>query len=145
MQDIVDKFSQRRILLMVILASTFLLWQIPRIELIENSNFGVIGERLAGISQIIWSLSMLALVVMGRKHIPRASLETQAMLEDELVKSNRAKAMGTGYFSLMVFIGLLFAITRFMEISGADLARLMMAIGVAAPLYAFAFLERRNA
>ena len=130
---------------MVVLAITFLVWQLPRMELVEASSFGLLAGKIASISQIIWSLAMLALLVMGRKHIPKESPETQAMLEDELVKSNRSKAMGIGYLGLMIVIGALFVITRLMEISGPDIARLLVAIGVAMPLFAFAYLERRNA
>ncbi len=143
----IDKLIRRRAMLMMFLASTYLIWQVPSMDWIKSIEDGPrrISDHIADFGQLAWAVGLLCLIFVFRRSLTRASSEDKIAMEDELVQSNRLKAMRVGYLALIAVATILFIVTRFKIASADDIARTMLAVGVAAPLYAFAFLELKDA
>lgn len=144
MLDTVEKQSNRRAFLMMFMASAFLAWQVPAMDFFERFAQGT--PRTVDIVGLLGGLAWLvALVILfakgGRK---RGTAAERAALEDELVKANRMAAFRVGYFSMLVVAALMLALSLFTETTPNDVAQIILAIGVVAPMYTFAWLERRN-
>jgi hypothetical protein len=142
-----ENLSRQRALILMLLASTYLVWQVPSMDWIADANSPSrsLADNIADGGQILWVLALLLLIVRGKKTIKRLSVSAQAVMEDDLVKSNRNKSIRMGYFVMMGAIMVLFLMTRFIPMTGSDMSRLIMAVGVATPLYYFAFLELHSA
>lgn len=93
------------------------------------------------IGSIAWMLSIVLLIVV-QKRLSLANVNTQAVLEDELVIANRLEATKYGYILLFGMSALLFALSHFADIAGIDVARLLVVVGVCVPLLVFSWLER---
>ncbi|WP_416878332.1 hypothetical protein [Litorimonas sp.] len=142
-----ENLSRQRALILMFLASTYLIWQVPSMDWIADANSSTrsMADNIADAGQILWALGLLFLVVKGKRMFKRLSASAQAVMEDDLVKAHRSKAIKIGYLILMAAIFGLFIMTRFLPMTGSDMSRLIMAIGVASPLYAFAFMELHDA
>lgn len=142
-----ENLSRQRALILMFLASTYLVWQVPSMDWIADANSTTRSwaDNIANAGQVLWALALLILLVKGKRMFKRLSSSAQAVLEDDLVKSHRSKAFKVGYLVLMIAIFGLFIMTRFLPMTGSDMSRLIMAIGVATPLYAFALMELRDA
>ena len=66
-------------------------------------------------------------------------------LNDELTQANRKRAFVVGYTAMMLCSGFLFALSLFVPVAGVEAAHLILVVGVVAPLYSFAGLERVGA
>lgn len=137
---------QRRVVLMV-MASAFLAWQVPSMDAFS-------GVQAAGPSAldiisfvgfIAWAAGLVWLLTRGRILVSRASPAVRSALEDELVRANRAKAFNVGYVAAVSVAAVMFALSLFLPVSGTDAAHVVLIAGVVTPLYAFAVLERINA
>ncbi len=142
-----ENLSRQRALILMFLASTYLVWQVPSMDWIAdaNSESRSWADNIANAGQVLWALGLLVLVIKGKRMFKRLSASAQAVLEDDLVIAHRSKAIKIGYIVLMGVILCLFLLTRFMPMTGSDMSRLIMAIGVVTPLYSFAFLELHGA
>ena len=142
-----ENLSRQRALILMFLASTYLVWQVPSMDWIADANSATRSwaDNIANAGQVLWALALLILLVRGKRMFKRLSSSAQAVLEDDLVKAHRSKAFKVGYLVLMMAIFGLFIMTRFLPMTGSDMSRLIMAIGVATPLYAFALMELRDA
>ncbi|MEO1029061.1 MAG: hypothetical protein AAFX02_08405 [Pseudomonadota bacterium] len=145
MPDSVEKQSNRRAFLMMFLASTFLIWQVPAMDFLERMSHGTqrLVDIVAVIGGLLWVVALVGLVRFGGRKTGPA--ETRAALEDELVQANRATAFRVGYFAMLVATTAMFALAMFGDPSPRDVAHIILIAGVVTPMYAFAFLERRNA
>lgn len=142
----IEKVSRRRAMIMMLVASTYLTWQVPSMDWVRSFEDGNrrLTDNVADFGQIAFTLALLLLVFSSRKIIPKLSKPAQDVLEDELVREHRFKAMRAGYLGMIFMAVFLFLSSRFQSIPGNDAARIMLAIGVALPLYWFAFLELRD-
>jgi len=142
-----ENLSRQRALILMFLASTYLVWQVPSMDWIADANSASRSwaDNIANAGQILWAVALMVLVVKGKKTFKRLSASAQAVMEDDLVKAHRSKAIKIGYVILMGAILALFLMTRFIPMTGSDMSRLIMAIGVATPLYTFSLLELHGA
>lgn len=137
---------QRRVVLMV-MASAFLAWQVPymdvfsAVEAAGPSALDIVS--FAGF--IAWAAGLIWLLARGRVLVRRASPAVRSALEDELVRANRAKAFNVGYVAAVGVAAVMFSLSLFLPVSGTDAAHVVLITGVVTPLYAFAILERVNA
>lgn len=137
---------QRRVVLMV-MASAFLAWQVPYMD--AFSSMEAAGPSALNIVSfggfIAWAAGLVWLLVRGRILVCRASPAVRSALEDELVRANRARAFNVGYVAAVGVAAVMFALSLFLPVSGTDAAHVVLMAGVVTPLYAFAVLERINA
>jgi len=138
----IDTLTRNRRNLMIGIALTFAIWQIPQMDMLSNLNTSLksILTGIGTIGGLAWVLMMVFLVII-QKRLTRASSDTKAALEDELVTANRLNAVKFGYIILFGLTAVLFALCQFVEISGTDVARALMIAGVCAPLLSFGFME----
>ena len=147
MHDEIEHRSRRRRLLLMLMASAFLVWQVPAMDFFD----GITGVddtaiRLASLGGfLVWAASLVFLLASGRVARRSAGPEVTAALEDELVRSNRGKAFGVGYAVALATSAVVFGASLFWPINGSDAAHLVLVAAVVAPMYAFAVLERVNA
>jgi len=147
MSHSVESVSRRRALIMMLVASSYLIWQVPSMDWVRSFEDGNrrMSDNIADLGQIFFSLGLLALVFTFRKLLPKMAQKDQDILEDELVKANRQRAMKAGYLVMIFMAMFLFLSSRFHSITGNDVARIILCIGIAIPLYCFAFLELKDA
>lgn len=145
MTNEVDKLSNRRAFLMMLLASAFLIWQVPSMDYFDGLASGDIQaiDIIGMVGGAIWVTALVILFVTGGRK--GGTPEARAALEDELVKDNRARAFKIGYFVMLAIAALMFGLSIFNPVTGRDSAHMVLIAGVVAPMYTFAFLERRNA
>jgi len=128
---------------MIGIALSFGLWQLPQLEMLTHNNAfpSSVMSGIIIIGSIAWMLSIVLLIVV-QKRLSLANVNTQAVLEDELVIANRLEATKYGYILLFGMSALLFALSHFADIAGIDVARLLVVVGVCVPLLVFSWLER---
>lgn len=147
MHDEIEYRSLRRRLLLMLMASAFLVWQVPAMDFFEGlagvDDRAIRFASLAGF--LIWAASLVFLLTSGRVARRGARPEVTAALEDELVRSNRGKAFAVGYAVALATAAVVFGASLFWPVSGSDAAHLVLVAAVVAPMYAFAVLERVNA
>ncbi len=144
--EIESKSLQRRILLMV-LASAFLIWQVPGMDflgkaVVENRT---VAALIAGTGFVVWAGALIYLFATGRGASRRRDPHVASALEDELVQLNRSKAFSTGYWVTLLAAASLFLLSLFQPLTGNEAAHLILVIAVVTPIYAFVVLERSNA
>ena len=139
-----DKLSHRRRLLLLLIASAFLVWQVPAMDAFDRMAGSTkdVSDLIAIGGFITWALALVALLAIGRRLKPGA-LQT-AMLEDELVHANRRKAFLAGYVGMMVVSAALFALGMFVPATAIDAAQAFLVTGVVVPIYAFVILDARH-
>ena len=144
MPDNIEKQSNRRAFLLMFLASTFLIWQVPAMDFLERMSQGTqrAVDIVAVIGGLLWVVALIALMVTGGRKT--GSPATRAALEDELVQANRQTAFRTGYFAMLGTTTAMFGVAMFGDPSPRDLVHIILVAGVVTPMYAFAFLERHN-
>jgi hypothetical protein len=147
MNDELEFRSRRRRIVLLLMASAFLVWQVPGMDFFNAIVAG--DRRLAGIVSVggflVWALGLVTLLATGKGYARIVRPEVRAALEDELVRSNRSRAFTVGYIVALVSAALLFGISLFLPVSGTDAAHLIMVVAVVAPIYAFVILEHINA
>lgn len=88
---------------------------------------------LAIAGMVIWALALILLLgpwLLG------------GTLNDELVQANRRKALAFGYVAMLMTSLAFFGLSIAGEVSGTEAAHLIFAVGIAAPMFGFAVLER---
>lgn len=134
----IDKLVARRRIGLMVSASAFLIWQVPIMDfserLIDEADIVMTGVSLAGF--LVWIVTLLLLVG------PWRPWQREAALNDELTQSNRKWAFLTGYVAVMLATAGMLALSLYQPVSGIEASHLILVIGVVAPLYCFAILER---
>lgn len=133
----IDTLAARRNRLLVGNACGFLIWQActfgphlaghgvaPLIIV-----FGIAGFLLWGVT--LWQLL---------RPIPDA--RTRAALDDELTRHHQQRAMLAGYWAMLLTAAAALAVASFMPLASLLVLRVLIAVGVAAPLLRFVVLER---
>lgn len=138
--------SRRRILLMV-MASAFLVWQVPAMDFFErlSSEGGEVRAIVAVIGFLVWAVALVALFATGKGFIWGTNKTIRSVLEDELVKANRVKAFIFGYSVALIASVLLFTASLYWPVTGTEASHLIMVLAVVAPMYAFVWLDRDDA
>lgn len=147
MSNDVETRSQRRRMVLMVMASAFLIWQVPAMDFFAGVVEGgmILKGGLATAGFLVWAAGLIFLLASGRTAARSGSPAVMSALEDELVRSNRSKAFSIGYFATLTASGIVFAISVFKPFTGNDAAHLILVVAVTAPMYAFAALERRGA
>jgi hypothetical protein len=131
-----DMLARRRQWLLVLAALGFLLWQLSRfaLVLVPLDRAPLLVASLAGF--LVFAAAFGATFFWARE------ARGNAALEDELTRHNRLLAMGAGFWAMLIAAALLLGVGQFFTLSGAEAGRLVMIVGVVAPLLRFAMLER---
>lgn len=143
----VDKLANRRRIGVMVCASAFLVWQVPLMDFSERlaarSGLDPLNTVISLLGFFVWIAVLLMLI--GRWRPFTSNPEVLRALNDELTQANRKRAFVVGYTAMMLCSGFLFALSLFVPVAGVEAAHLILVVGVVAPLYSFAGLERVGA
>jgi len=147
MSDEVERRSRQRRVVLMVMASAFLIWQVPYMDAFASwERSGAAALALVSVAGFLaWGAGLAWLLVRGRVLVRGASPGVRSALEDELVRANRTRAFNIGYVAAVGMAAVMFCLSLFYPVTGADAAHAVLIVGVVTPLYAFAVLERINA
>lgn len=147
MNDEIELRSHRRRIVLMILASAFLIWQVPGMDFLGNAvvENRPVAAAIAGGGFVVWAAALIYLFAAGRIASRRGDPGVASALEDELVQSNRARAFSAGYWVTLLAAAALFLLSLFQPVGGNEAAHLILVVAVVTPIYAFVVLERSNA
>ena len=132
-----EAIARRRNRLLVVNAVAFVVWQL-----------GSFGPHLVGrpgtpvviaVGLAAFLAWMVSLVLLLR---PTADARTRDVLDDELTRHHRQRAMLAGYWVMLVVAAGAVVVSTLVPSSAVLLLRAVVALGVAAPLLRFVALER---
>jgi hypothetical protein len=90
----------------------------------------------------VWVAALLALLATGGGLLRNRSL--RPLLNDELTRSNRAKAYAAGFWAAMIIGILLYVADLFEAVSAREAIHVTLSTAIAAALITFAARERRE-
>ncbi len=138
----VERLSHIRRIMMMVGAGSFLAWQLPMMDKSERLADSAAG--LGGLVSLtgfaIWIATLVYLVGPWSRF--STSKDVNAALNDELVRANRQRAYMVSYAAMMLGAVSLFILSLFVPAKGIEVAHIIMTIGVVAPMFSFAVLER---
>jgi hypothetical protein len=132
-----EKVERRRGWLLLIAAAGFILWQAGELSTVKQGLAESGLAMMTPIGIVMWIGAGAALLV------PPRGQRLRAMLEDERIRLNRLVALSWGYSAMILaaFAGISLGTREW--IGAEDLARLVLIVGVAAPLIPLILLDRR--
>ena len=114
-------------------ASAFLTAQLALQD--RNWSLSDTAGRLAVAGLVIWALALV--VVLG----PWMWRRRWQALEDERTRHVRARAFFWGYCAMLVVASAFFVLSVTGDVGGAEATHLVLAVGVAVPMFGFAILD----
>jgi hypothetical protein len=134
-----DRLSRRRARMMLPLALIFIVQQATFLDRKANDHRLVSWVHTTG-WVILAAVILGGLLSGGFWFKPKA---VRALMEDEVTRDNRHRALSLGFVLAMVSAMILFVIDRFEPIDGATAIHLILSVGLGAALARFSMLERR--
>jgi hypothetical protein len=131
----VDQISRGRVGFLLLNGIAFAVWQITEMRQFEGVWAGSIISILGSSAVILWTVTLAALFapVFVRK---------RPIIEDELTRQNRRRAFGWGYWLVIASAVLALFVASNTTVAAQDLLRMVLIVGVSAPIIRFAFMER---
>ncbi|MBW8785865.1 MAG: hypothetical protein JF593_14745 [Novosphingobium sp.] len=137
--DLADRLSRRRARMIVPLAVIFITQQATFFS--DSANHHRTVSYVHAASWLVLAAVILAALVTGGFWLkPRA---VRALMEDEITRANRARALSLGFVLAMVTAMLLFVLDLFEPLPARTAIHLILSVGMGAALLRFAALERR--
>jgi ABC-type Fe3+ transport system permease subunit len=133
-----DRLSRRRARMLPVLAVFYLGQQLtyfsspPGDRLVDHFKIG---------AWVVMSVVLLAALVTGGFWLRKP--EVRAMLNDELSRSHRADALGTGFVLAMLAGIILYVVGTAVRMTDRDVIHVIVSAGIGAALIRFGMLERR--
>lgn len=137
--DQADRLSRRRARMMLPLALIFILQQATFVN--ERANDHRLVSWVHTIAWVVLAAVILAGLLSGGFWFKPKAL--RALMEDEVTRENRYRALSLGFVLAMVSAMILFVVDRFEAIDGATAIHLILSVGLGAALMRFSLLERR--
>ena len=140
----IEKLSERRRWLLVVLGVSFLIWQLMDLEIVGAAGPGFqVAIMIAGtLAALVWIAALGILLLNFRKR--QSADPAREALEDELVRANRRTAFAAGYGAMMLVAAGLFIASIFQDVITKDALNAVLVAGIVTPLFAFAWLEGRG-
>lgn len=134
-----DRLSRRRARMMIPLALIFVTQQATFFSARANDHRAV--SWLHTMSWLVLAAVLLAALVTGGFWFrPRA---VRGMMEDEVTRENRLRALSLGFVLAMAAAMALFLLDRFDPFDAATAIHLVLSVGLGSALVRFAALEKR--
>lgn len=130
----VDQISKGRVGFLLLNGLAFAAWQATELGQVQEALDGHILSIANGSALALWTLTLVALLV---PFCVRPRIEA----EDELTRENRHKAFAWGYWVVIASAVIALFIASNMTVPADDLLRLVMIVGVSAPILRFAIME----
>ncbi len=142
-----ETLSTRRERQILAVTFGFALWQASMLDVLSftgSVSSGVVTA-LGLVGAVTWIAAMGWMFgLFGRLREGFSEAEA-AVLDDELVRANRAKSMSVGFWVMVTSSALLLVLTEWLGVSGRDVSRMMLIAGVCSATVTFVTLERADA
>ena len=133
-----EGLARRRNRLLILNATGFVLWQASSFGPYLAGRPGAPLVVVIGLAAfVLWAVSF-ALILR-----PVADARTRAALDDELTRHHQLQAFLSGYWAMLFAAAAGLALSSFVPLPALLVLRVLVIIGVAAPLLRFVVLERR--
>ena len=93
------------------------------------------------VARIVLVTAALAALMTGGMYFQ--SREVRALMNDELSKANRSRALAGGFVITILTAVVVFVVSFFSEVSGTEALHAVVTVGLAGALLRFAMLERK--
>lgn len=141
---IADRLTRRRARVMTVLAIYFIASQGAVLTAIGNGDPGrlnTVGAVHFG-AWLAMAIALVALLVTGGGWF--RSPAVRALINDERSRENRARALNLGFFNAMATAFFIYFLTFWTPVTGREAIHVVMTVGIASALLAFAVRERRD-
>ena len=134
-----ERLSRRRAPMLFVILVFFLLQQAAYFSQPPTLTRAVDYVRLSG-----WiALPTVLLVILLGGSVWFKSAAVRALMEDEVTRAHRARALETGFVATMITAIGLYVLSLFEPVTGREAIHLLLSIGIASAVLHFAGLERR--
>ena len=130
----VDQISRGRVGFLILNGLAFAAWQATEIGRVREAFDGPMLSIVNGSALALWTFTLVAVLV---PFFTRPKIE----VEDELTRQNRHKAFIWGYWVTIASAIIALFVASNLAVPPDDLLRLVLVIGVAAPILRFAIME----
>ena len=113
----------------------FAVWQITEMKRFEGAWAGSTLSILGASALILWTVTLAAL-------FSPVFTRNRTNIEDELTRQNRRTAFGWGYWLVIASAVLALFVASNTTVPAEDLLRMVLIVGVSAPIIRFALMER---
>lgn len=137
-----ERISRSRARLFIFQAILFLSWQGLFLTGQGEGGMRTVDEVKVW-AWFVWVLALLLLLATGGGLLRGRSL--RPLLNDELSRSNRAKALAAGFWAAMVIGIILYVADLFETVSAREAIHVTLSTAIAAALITFGARERREA
>ena len=134
-----DRFSRRRSRMLPALAVIFLAQQASYFSQPDGAR--LVDHVKIGAWVILSVVLLLALATGGFWLKPK---RIRVLMDDELTRANRAKALSLGFLVTMVGGLVLYVLALYEPITGREAIHMLTTFGIASALLRFGYLERRD-
>lgn len=134
----VDQISRGRVGFLLLNGIAFAVWQLTEIGRVEEALSGSTFSVLGASAVILWTVTLAALFAP-------AFARQKTTIEDELTRQNRRTAFSWGYWIVIGGVVLALFVTSNTTTPADDLFRMVLIVGVSAPIIRFALMERSAA
>ncbi len=131
----VDQISRGRVGFLLLNGIAFAVWQITEIGRVEEVLSGSTLSILSASAVILWTVTLAALFAP-------AFTRQKTTIEDELTRQNRRTAFSWGYWIVIGGAILALFVASNTTTPADDLLRIVLIVGVSAPIIRFAVMER---
>lgn len=139
----IEKLESKRTRLIKVNLAGFILWDGMRIvNAYLLTNPAPVLKFIEILGWALWFVSLFMILSLRRKI--NSSRQMSAILNDELILSNRLKAWRFAFGSVMVMNGCLIAINLFWPVSGIFAAESSIFAGVVATIGSFLYYSESN-
>ena len=136
-----DRLGRRRIRLFFVVGIILITQQASFDRLLEHGcPLRAVDIALLGAWIVLVTAALAALMTGGMYFQSR---EVRALMNDELSKANRSRALAGGFVITILTAVVVFVVSFFSEVSGTEALHAVVTVGLAGALLRFAMLERK--
>jgi len=138
-QETADRLNRRRPGMLIAIVLFFLLQQAAYFSQPPTVTRAVDYVRISG-----WiALATVLLAILMRGGFWFKSAAVRALMEDEVTRAHRARALETGFVATMIAAICLYVLSLFEPVTGRAAIHLLLSIGIGFAVLHFVALERR--
>jgi len=141
-----ETLNKRRYQFMIVTGIIFLLFQLISLSFI--SNMAILSKDTIDVMEKLGAISLLLIIGFSFLYLTAATKNKPNLLKplkDELVKSHLQRASTFGYRLMILLTFLIFCLLKIIPFTTEDVLRIILAAGVSAPYFRFAYLEAKHA
>jgi len=137
-----DRLGRRRMRMFFVVGLILITQQASFDRLLEHGSGPLRAVDITLLSAwIVLVIAALAALMTGGMYFQ--SREVRELMNDELSKANRSRALAGGFVITILTAVVVFVVSNFREVSGPEALHAIVTVGLAGALLRFAMLERK--